>query len=1052
MRTQDTGGALIGREHPAALLRAEITRATESHGGLVLVTGEAGIGKTTLVTGTAEEARALGALVVGGACWDSEAAPGYWPWVQVFRGLRRAATDQEWAAAREAAGDGLGVLLGEAGAEVPDTFALYDSVTSALVAVSAHRPVLVVLDDVHWADTASLTLLEFVARHTWFERLLLVGTYRDVEVEAAEHVLRPRITALVAAATTITLTGLDVEGVTALMERTTGAVPDPALVAEVHRRTGGNPFFVEQTARLWHSDGSVAAVPPGVRDAVRRRISLLPAPVSRMLTDAAVLGGVFHRQVLAAMGADPVAKVDRLLERAMAARLVVAKGNGAFAFAHDLVRETLRDELGEGELRSRHAAVVTAVGSAPSLAERVFKGDLARHAVRAGDEIAAEKTTELLLAAGRDAAIRMAFDEAIGHFRTGAALAKRHFPRRYILIMGELAQELLTIERTEEGVAVVGEAAAYARAHDDPVLLGSIALSTHIADHGRRRELSRALLSEAHPLLTGSDEDEVADRPLNQLAIEVAVRLQSLARETGDDEGLALSLFAQHNMSWGTGNAEDRLAMVDELAAVARRTGDTESEQYAVSLRWVALLERGDPAYQGQMARFAEMIERSGDTRMWLASVVDRCIVAAFTGRFAEAETLLLEAERFVEQQDRTHIDTAARHLRWLLAYQRGRLDELDAMAGTLIEGAIHRPRLLRAMNELAKGETAFALRYLRDVCERGEGQSIMDMGLWLRFQAQLAAATGDPELCERARKALLPHAGTYLVSMFGFDISGPVTYWLGRLDAAQQRWDEAVGRFAAAKRSAERMGSRPWAAEAGAGLAKALAARGNDGDDVRADKLRAEVAAEAAELGMRHLLPAGDTPGEADHAAADTTNEFRFTGDVWSLSMAGDTVLMPDSKGLRDVHTLLRQPGTDIPAVALLDPAGGDVVVAAKRLGGDPVLDDEAKARYQRRLTALDEEIEAAIASGADAKAAGLDRERDALLRELRTAAGLGGRTRRLGDEAERARKTVSARIRDTLRKLDDRHPALATHLRAAVSTGANCRYTPESGVRWRL
>ena len=88
---------LIGRDHPAGVLRAELSRAASSHGGLVLVTGEAGIGKTTLVTGVAEEARRSGALVLSGACWDSESAPGYWPWTQVIRALRRTASPEEWA-------------------------------------------------------------------------------------------------------------------------------------------------------------------------------------------------------------------------------------------------------------------------------------------------------------------------------------------------------------------------------------------------------------------------------------------------------------------------------------------------------------------------------------------------------------------------------------------------------------------------------------------------------------------------------------------------------------------------------------------------------------------------------------------------------------------------------------------------------------------------------------------------------------------------------------------------------------------------------------------
>ncbi|MFC7591867.1 ATP-binding protein [Nonomuraea antimicrobica] len=294
---------LIGREHPAALLRAEIGRVVGSHGGLVLVTGEAGIGKTTLVTSAAREARSRGALVVGGACWDSGSAPGYWPWVQVIRALRRAAEPAEWAAAEEAAGGSLTALLGEApGAsrrvegEPPaqgqalDGFQVFDAVTSALVALAQRRPVVIVIDDLHVADPASLRLLEFAAQQTWFERLLLIGTYRDAEVEPVDHPLRDLLSPLVAKATTITLTGLDQAGVGALMARTAGHEPPPDLVAEVHLRTGGNPFFVEQTARLWRSGGSASAIAPGVRDALLRRLSLLPRLVSELLPAAAVLG------------------------------------------------------------------------------------------------------------------------------------------------------------------------------------------------------------------------------------------------------------------------------------------------------------------------------------------------------------------------------------------------------------------------------------------------------------------------------------------------------------------------------------------------------------------------------------------------------------------------------------------------------------------------------------------------------------------------------------------------------------------------------------------
>ncbi|MYW33676.1 ATPase, partial [Streptomyces sp. SID2119] len=138
--------------------------------------------------------------------------------------------------------------------------------------------------------------------------------------------------------------------------------------------------------------------------------------------------------------------------------------------------------------------------------------------------------------------------------------------------------------------------------------------------------------------------------------------------------------------------------------------------------------------------------------------------------------------------------------------------------------------------------------------------------------------------------------------------------------------------------------------------------------------------------------------------------------------------------------------------AVQLLAPEGGAVVAAAGRLGGDPVLDEEAKRRYKEHLARLDAEIDRAAARDDTRQVEAYDRERQALLDQLRTAAGLGGRSRRLGDETERARKTVTARIRDTLRKLDALHPELAAHLRESVTTGTTCAYRPGDAPDWRL
>lgn len=284
-------------------------------------------------------------------------------------------------------------------------------------------------------------------------------------------------------------------------------------------------------------------------------------------------------------------------------------------------------------------------------------------------------------------------------------------------------------------------------------------------------------------------------------------------------------------------------------------------------------------------------------------------------------------------------------------------------------------------------------------------------------------------------------------------------------IDVAEQRWDEAVAGFSAARDNADRMGARPWSLIARAALVDALAARGRPGDVATADRLREEVEREARVLDMPQVL-ARLTASEPSPAVAsgawsagqrsapgrEVAYEFRRDGAVWRLTYEGRTVHLPDAKGLHDLRLLLGRPGVDVPVVELLDPSAGPELVAARRMGGDQMLDDEAKHRYRRHLARLDDEIDRAAGRGNRAKLAALDAERQALIAELRSAAGLAGRSRRLGDEAERARKTVTARIRDTLRRLDKRHPPLGAHLRHTVSTGSSCRYLPPAPVPWQL
>ncbi|QWQ42578.1 AAA family ATPase [Streptomyces sp. YPW6] len=1232
--------ALFGRDHPAGVLRSEIARATDSHGGLVLVTGEAGIGKSTLVTDAAHEARRRGALVVGGSCWDSDNTPGYWPWVQILRGLRRSATATEWAAAQEAADGRLAVLLGDPsgaatagahgagpgaesgapGGEPPggdrpgggppgwgspegaEAFGLFDAVTTALVTVSQSRPLVVVLDDLHSADPASLRLLEFAAQHAWFERLLLIGTYRDVEVEAPGHPLQPLILPLVSrAATTLTLTGLGRDEVGALMTVTAGHEPAPELVDEVHRRTGGNPFFVEQTARLWHSGSPVSTIPPGVREAVRQRLALLPEPVVSLLTSAALLGREFRRQVLAVVHGAPVPHVDRLLESAVVARVVVPRPSGRYAFAHDLLRETLYASLDDAEARARHAAAVRALDAHGGLGNAVPTGALARHAHLAGHALERDRRIDLLLAAARDASGRLADEEAVGHYRRALAVASGEDPdlRRAVLIGLDLAGQLRHAGETAEAQRLLDGSVARARELDDPELLSRVAITLHRDGFpGDGGASMRSLLTEAHRRVTGKEgQASLSD---DRLAQELAINFMALARNGSDDEALAFSLWARHDSVWGLGSAAERLGLTDEMTVVGRRTQHHDMELHAASMRWVALLELGDPAFLDQFRTFAGLAELTALPRFALGVAVDTSLIAALQGRFAEATTALADDALDPENNDHPAFGFMGHHLRWALHLLQGDFAEAEEVLAELPASGYPCPGLLEAVTAVEQGDATPALRLIAEHADRAAPYPRAFMPLWLRLLAQTAAVTGDPRLIARAEDELTPYTGQWVVSLYGCDISGPVDLWLGMLAAARGDQDAAEAALTEAAASSDRLGARPWAVRARLSLARSLLARSGAGqgsgargdygpdesysagedfgagedcnarqgsrageesgasDAGQARRLLGEVIREAGELALGHLeteaaalraappltasapatvtlAPAtaaadasaatsvsrsrGPVPAAARSEAEDRSRagnetgarsetgstsetgskseagstsetgskseagsssragvaagrdtaatapgrgeaaapheppaEFRRNGPVWQLRWDGVTVHVPDAKGLRDLHSLLGLPGADVPAVRLLAPEGGDLVAAAGQLGGDPVLDEEAKRRYKEHLERLDAEIDRAAARDDTEQVEKYGRERQALLDELRTAAGLGGRTRRLGDQTERARKTVTARIRDTLRKLDPLHPALAAHLKASVTTGTTCAYRPERSPDWRL
>lgn len=1046
---------LIGRDQQVRILQDLITRTLDSHGGLALISGDAGVGKTALAATAAQHAQSRGLLVLNGACWDPGSAPDYWPWVQVVRALRSGASATAWEAGNEI-GSSLSIMLGETVMAEPDEFRLHDGVTTALVSAAHHQPLAVVLEDLHWADAASVRLLDFVARHTWFERILLLGTYRDLEPVWHEHPVHAVADTLLGKATTITLTGLGRDEVGTLMARHTGHEPTSDLVSEVHRRTGGNPFFVEQTVHLLAAGDEITAIPPGVADVVHQRLARLPAAEQRLLETAAVAGHEFHRDVIAALSSNP-GSVERLLPDLVAARLLNALGHGRFAFAQDLVRETIYRGLPPRQVCAAHAAIVHAVTRHPHLGASTLPSELARHAQLAGTAIPAGRAVELLLAAADDADRRMAVDESVEHHRRALGTVPADDARTIVDVALRLGTRLRRRRGRSAADAAFTRAAAAAREVGDALLLTRVALTVYRRDLTGEDRVGLQLIREAHDALglaeapgrRESDRDGGEEPSTDRLLQELATHGVVEARRHRDDNALAFALRALHDVTWGPGTAPQREAVTTELAQVGHRTGSTESDQFALSLRWVALLELGDARYLGAHHEFVALAMSRESPRYALAAILDRAIVATFRGQFDGADALLDQATGHAGFDQ--HWTFVVDHLRWALRLMQGRYAELDGLHARL---AAHGPRhgqLVAAISTVQRGDVPTALRHLVESSGRAHPYPRIYVPLWLRFQAQVAAASGRRELCQQIRASLQPYVGQWAVSLYGCDISGPYQLWCAVLDAALEHWEDAIVGFTAAGEAAERLHSRPWSLQARAGLALALIGRGQATDAEAAATLLNDVERESIEIGMNglveHIRQARAPAMRAPVTAAD--GAFRFDGQVWQVSYAGRSVYLPDAKGLGDLHQLLSCPGQEVAALRLVE---RDHVATTAHLGADPVLDDAALAHYRRRLAQLDEHIDWAVARGDDGVAARHDGERAALLAQLRSAVGLHGRSRRLGDDAERARKAVTGRIRAALRRLEDHHPELANHLNATISTGLTCTYRPPTKVSWEL
>jgi DNA-binding CsgD family transcriptional regulator len=450
----DRAAAFAGRESEMDILSRRLSEAVAGRGGIVLLAGEPGIGKTRLAEELATVARSRGACVLWGRCYEGEGAPAFWPWIEVLRvALRDSATGTPearpdsvvtelvhllpeigTAAYRLDAEPAAGLKAGTPPADSAHArFRLFDTITAFLGARAAEQPQVVILDDLQWADTSSLLMLQFLARTVRETSLLVLGAYRDTEVDRG-HPLSGMLTALSRERgfERLPLRGVSSDVVATLTADVCGSdVATPAFTEALHDLTVGNPLFVQETLRhlaevgrltpdAGPSEGTALLatieVPDGVRWVLRQRLARLPDDAAQVLSVAAVIGREFEVAILAsALEADGL-PVMEALDQAEAARLVTivpgADASLRYRFEHDLIRDTLIGDLGRAVRVRLHHRVGEALEDRWRIDLEGHLSELANHFVQAAPSGGVTKALTYARRAGDHAVRRFAYDEA----------------------------------------------------------------------------------------------------------------------------------------------------------------------------------------------------------------------------------------------------------------------------------------------------------------------------------------------------------------------------------------------------------------------------------------------------------------------------------------------------------------------------------------------------------------------------------------------------------------------------------------------------------------
>ncbi len=477
----------VGRQAERVELRKVLDQVRAGTGAFVLIGGEPGVGKTRVAEELARRCESEGFLVYTGHCYEMAGAAPYIPIVETYeQGLARAPSPAAFAAFLGAEAPQVAKLvprLRQLCPEIPAPLELppeqerrflFNSLWEVLARTARRRPTLLVFDDIHWADEPTMLLIQHIAERLHDVPLLLVGLYRDSELDVGrplsqtfEELTRRRL------ATRLTLRRLAADSVAEMITALAGQDPPPGLVEVIYAQTEGNPFFTEEVfkhlaeeGRLFDADGRFRAdlsvddldVPEGVRVVVGARLRRLGEDGTALLGSAAVLGRVFSFEVLRYVEELPEARLLDLVEAAERAGLLVAARGSTddeYMFAHELIRQTVLGTLSAPRRRRLHVRVAEAFERFHAPALKPHAATIAHHLLEAGSAAEAKRTFGYLLMAGVHAQETAAFEEALRHLQHAADLLDAATPAERIEVLTRLGRAQQSTGHGEEAIATL---------------------------------------------------------------------------------------------------------------------------------------------------------------------------------------------------------------------------------------------------------------------------------------------------------------------------------------------------------------------------------------------------------------------------------------------------------------------------------------------------------------------------------------------------------------------------------------------------------------------